>query len=68
MGPAFVLLLLLATGETFHHLILIWNVPIRRTLLPTVGLGNGQTGRLTVDSHDITVLLNTNETFVIYAQ
>ncbi|KAH8313653.1 hypothetical protein KR067_009714, partial [Drosophila pandora] len=33
----------------------------------TVGLGNGQTGRLTVDSHDITVLLNTNETFVVYA-
>ncbi|KAH8277089.1 hypothetical protein KR026_004919 [Drosophila bipectinata] len=39
----------------------------RRILLPTVGLGNGQTGRLTVDSHDITVLLNTNETFVVYA-
>ncbi|XP_017102180.2 cystinosin [Drosophila bipectinata] len=36
-------------------------------VLAAAGLGNGQTGRLTVDSHDITVLLNTNETFVVYA-
>ncbi|KAH8354407.1 hypothetical protein KR084_010378, partial [Drosophila pseudotakahashii] len=33
---------------------------------PTVALGNAQTS-LTVDSHDITVLLNTNETFVVFA-
>ncbi|XP_016924404.4 cystinosin [Drosophila suzukii] len=36
-------------------------------LLATVALGNAQTSLLTVDSHDITVLLNTNETFVVFA-
>ncbi|XP_016990095.2 cystinosin homolog [Drosophila rhopaloa] len=36
-------------------------------LLATVALGNGQSSQLTVDSHDITVLLNTNETFVVFA-
>ncbi|KAH8292530.1 hypothetical protein KR054_011434, partial [Drosophila jambulina] len=35
---------------------------------PTVSLGNAQTtSRLTVDSHDITVLLHSNETFVVFA-
>ncbi|KAH8382982.1 hypothetical protein KR009_006142, partial [Drosophila setifemur] len=32
-----------------------------------VSLGNAQTSRLTVDSHDITVLLYENETFFVYA-
>ncbi|EDV54061.2 cystinosin homolog [Drosophila erecta] len=36
-------------------------------LLATVALGNAQTSLLTVDSHDITVLLNANETFVVFA-
>ncbi|XP_017046451.1 cystinosin homolog [Drosophila ficusphila] len=36
-------------------------------LLITVALGNAQTSSLTVDSHDITVLLNSNETFVVFA-
>ncbi|XP_017017523.1 cystinosin-like [Drosophila kikkawai] len=37
-------------------------------LLATVSLGNAQTtSRLTVDSHDITVLLHSNETFVVFA-
>ncbi|SPP83033.1 cystinosin homolog [Drosophila guanche] len=34
-----------------------------------VALVNGQTSRsLTVDSHDITVLLNSNETFIVFAK
>ncbi|KAI8045814.1 cystinosin homolog [Drosophila gunungcola] len=36
-------------------------------LLVTVALGKAQTSQLTVDSHDITVLLNTTETFVVFA-
>ncbi|XP_016961077.1 cystinosin homolog [Drosophila biarmipes] len=36
-------------------------------LLATAAPGNAQTSLLTVDSHDITVLLNTNETFVVFA-
>jgi len=41
---------------------------MREFLHPTVALGNAQTSLLTVDSHDITVLLNTNETFVVFAK
>ncbi|XP_043651848.1 cystinosin homolog [Drosophila teissieri] len=36
-------------------------------LLATAALGNAQTSLLTVDSHDITVLLNTSETFLVFA-
>ncbi|XP_033232426.1 cystinosin homolog isoform X1 [Drosophila pseudoobscura] len=46
--------------NTFLLALLFW---------ATVALGNGQTSRgLTVDSHDITVLLNTNESFIVFAK
>ncbi|EDW28177.1 GL27354 [Drosophila persimilis] len=46
--------------NTFLLALLFW---------ATVALGNGQTNRgLTVDSHDITVLLNTNESFIVFAK
>lgn len=41
---------------------------MREFLLPTVALGNAQSSQLTVDSHDITVLLNSNETFLVFAK
>jgi len=60
------LLLLLATGEISQSRYC--DLIMREFLLPTVALGNAQSSQLTVDSHDITVLLNSNETFLVFAK